>query len=191
MSRDLFRVTNGISELTDTERCSTTHTARNSTCRTMRSGKTKYVFLTSKVITMPTKKLTTLVVDDEPLARERLAGLARGGIGCRGASAQCRDGEEAVSAIHERHARPGAPRRRDAEDERLPGDRRGRSRPDAAGHLRHRVRSARAPARSRSARSTICSSRSTASASPTRCSGRASRSSARRTATSDAGCSPS
>src|SRR6478672_11458653 len=102
MSRDVLRVTNGGSTLTDSERCSTPHSARNSTCRTMRSGKTKCVFLTSKVITMPTKKLTTLVVDDEPLARERLLGLlaAESDVEVLG---ECRDGEEAVSAIHERH----------------------------------------------------------------------------------------
>ncbi len=49
-----------------------------------------------------TRKLTTLIVDDEPLARERLLGLlsAEADIEVLG---QCRDGEEAVSAIHERH----------------------------------------------------------------------------------------
>ena len=48
------------------------------------------------------KKLTTLVVDDEPLARERLMGLlaAESDVEVLG---ECRDGEEAVSAIHERH----------------------------------------------------------------------------------------
>jgi two-component system LytT family response regulator len=51
---------------------------------------------------MSTRKLTTLIVDDEPLARERLLGLlsAESDIEVLG---QCRDGEEAVSAIHERH----------------------------------------------------------------------------------------
>ena len=51
---------------------------------------------------MPMKKLTTLVVDDEPLARERLMGLlaAESDVEVLG---ECRDGEEAVSAIHERH----------------------------------------------------------------------------------------
>src|SRR6476660_3859039 len=51
---------------------------------------------------MPIKKLTTLVVDDEPLARERLLGLlaAESDVEVLG---ECRDGEEAVSAIHERH----------------------------------------------------------------------------------------
>jgi two-component system LytT family response regulator len=51
---------------------------------------------------MPMKKLTTLVVDDEPLARERLLGLlaAESDVEVLG---ECRDGEEAVSAIHERH----------------------------------------------------------------------------------------
>jgi two-component system, LytTR family, response regulator len=51
---------------------------------------------------MPMRKLTTLVVDDEPLARERLMGLlsAEADVEVLG---ECRDGEEAVSAIHERH----------------------------------------------------------------------------------------
>jgi two-component system LytT family response regulator len=51
---------------------------------------------------MSTRKLTTLIVDDEPLARERLLGLLahESDIEVLG---QCRDGEEAVSAIHERH----------------------------------------------------------------------------------------
>ena|SRR5436190_15911566 len=51
---------------------------------------------------MSTRKLTTLIVDDEPLARERLMGLlsTESDIEVLG---QCRDGEEAVSAIHERH----------------------------------------------------------------------------------------
>jgi two-component system, LytTR family, response regulator len=51
---------------------------------------------------MSTRKLTTLIVDDEPLARERLLGLLsnENDIEVLG---QCRDGEEAVSAIHERH----------------------------------------------------------------------------------------
>lgn len=46
------------------------------------------------------KKLRTLVVDDEPLARERLVGLlaSESDIDVVG---QCRDGEEAVTAIHE------------------------------------------------------------------------------------------
>ncbi|PYR88245.1 MAG: DNA-binding response regulator [Acidobacteria bacterium] len=51
---------------------------------------------------MSTRKLTTLIVDDEPLARERLLALlsTENDIEVLG---QCRDGEEAVSAIHERH----------------------------------------------------------------------------------------
>jgi len=46
------------------------------------------------------KKITTLIVDDEPLARERLAGMlaAEPDIEVIG---QCRDGEEAVKAIIE------------------------------------------------------------------------------------------
>ncbi len=46
--------------------------------------------------------IRTLICDDEPLARERLLGLlsAESDIEVLG---QCRDGEEAVSAIHERH----------------------------------------------------------------------------------------
>jgi len=48
------------------------------------------------------KKLTALIVDDEPLARERLMGLlaAEHDIEVIG---ECRDGEEAVGAIHARH----------------------------------------------------------------------------------------
>jgi two-component system LytT family response regulator len=51
---------------------------------------------------MPTRKLTALIVDDEPLARERLMGLlsAEPDIEVLG---ECRDGEEAVSVIHDRH----------------------------------------------------------------------------------------
>ena len=46
------------------------------------------------------KKIRTLIVDDEPLARERLASLlsAEQDIELVG---QCRDGEEAVAAIHD------------------------------------------------------------------------------------------
>jgi two-component system, LytTR family, response regulator len=51
---------------------------------------------------MPTRKLTTLIVDDEPLARERLLGLLSNETDIE-VLGQCRDGEEAVSAIHERH----------------------------------------------------------------------------------------
>lgn len=51
---------------------------------------------------MPTRKLTALIVDDEPLARERLMGLlsAEPDIEVLG---ECRDGEEAVGVIHDRH----------------------------------------------------------------------------------------
>ena len=51
---------------------------------------------------MPTRKLTTLIVDDEPLARERLMSLLSAESDVE-VLAECRDGEEAVSAIHERH----------------------------------------------------------------------------------------
>ncbi len=51
---------------------------------------------------MSTRKLTTLIVDDEPLARERLLGLLSNEADIE-VLGQCRDGEEAVSAIHERH----------------------------------------------------------------------------------------
>jgi two-component system, LytTR family, response regulator len=51
---------------------------------------------------MSTRKLTTLIVDDEPLARERLLGLLSNETDIE-VLGQCRDGEEAVSAIHERH----------------------------------------------------------------------------------------
>src|ERR687896_104028 len=46
------------------------------------------------------KKIKTVIVDDEPLARERLASLlaAEQDIDVIG---QCRDGEEAVTAIHD------------------------------------------------------------------------------------------
>jgi two-component system LytT family response regulator len=46
------------------------------------------------------KKIRTLVVDDEPLARERLMGLLAGEPDIE-AIGQCRDGEEAVRAIVE------------------------------------------------------------------------------------------
>lgn len=51
---------------------------------------------------MAMRKLTALIVDDEPLARERLMGLlsAEPDIEVLG---ECRDGEEAVSVIHDRH----------------------------------------------------------------------------------------
>ena len=68
----------------------------------MRSGKTKYVFLTSKVITMPTKKLTTLVVDDEPLARERLLACSRRNPMSR-CSANAAMAKRPSAPIHERH----------------------------------------------------------------------------------------
>ena len=51
---------------------------------------------------MSTRKLTTLIVDDEPLARERLLALLSNESDIE-VLGQCRDGEEAVSAIHERH----------------------------------------------------------------------------------------
>ena len=51
---------------------------------------------------MSTRKLTTLIVDDEPLARERLLGLLSNETDIE-VLGQCRDGEEAVSTIHERH----------------------------------------------------------------------------------------
>src|SRR6476660_1224921 len=44
------------------------------------------------------KKIRTLIVDDEPLARERLAGLLSNEADME-VVAQCRDGEEAVTAI--------------------------------------------------------------------------------------------
>jgi two-component system LytT family response regulator len=46
------------------------------------------------------KKIRTLIVDDEPLARERLANLLQplDDIEIVG---QCRDGEEAITAIHD------------------------------------------------------------------------------------------
>ena len=44
------------------------------------------------------KKIRTLVVDDEPLARERLAGLLASQPDIE-IVAQCRDGEEAVTAV--------------------------------------------------------------------------------------------
>ena len=49
-----------------------------------------------------TRKLTTLIVDDEPLARERLLTLLSSEPDIE-VVAQCRDGEEAVTAIRERH----------------------------------------------------------------------------------------
>jgi two-component system, LytTR family, response regulator len=48
----------------------------------------------------PMKKIRTLVVDDEPLARERLMGLLAGEQDIE-TIGQCRDGEEAVRAIVE------------------------------------------------------------------------------------------
>ena len=46
------------------------------------------------------KKVKTLIVDDEPLARERLASLLAGEADIE-IVGQCRDGEEAVTAIHD------------------------------------------------------------------------------------------
>jgi two-component system LytT family response regulator len=46
------------------------------------------------------KKIKTLIVDDEPLARERLANLL-GPIEDIDIVGQCRDGEETVTAIHD------------------------------------------------------------------------------------------
>ena len=50
--------------------------------------------------TTATKKIKTLIADDEPLARERLAALL-GGEADIEVVAQARDGEEAVAAIHD------------------------------------------------------------------------------------------
>src|SRR4029453_10140545 len=50
--------------------------------------------------TTGTKKIKTLIVDDEPLARERLAALL-GQEGDIEVVAQARDGEEAVTAIQD------------------------------------------------------------------------------------------
>jgi two-component system LytT family response regulator len=46
------------------------------------------------------KKIRTLIVDDEPLARERLASLLQGEADIE-LVGQCRDGEEAVTAIQD------------------------------------------------------------------------------------------
>ena len=46
------------------------------------------------------KKIKTLIVDDEPLARERLAALLSGEADIE-VVGQCRDGEEAVTAIQD------------------------------------------------------------------------------------------
>lgn len=46
------------------------------------------------------KKIRTLIVDDEPLARERLASLLQAEKDVE-VVGQCRDGEEAVTAIHD------------------------------------------------------------------------------------------
>jgi len=50
---------------------------------------------------MSIRPLTTVIVDDEPLARERLMSLLAS-VPNLDVLAQCRDGEEAVTAIHER-----------------------------------------------------------------------------------------
>src|SRR3954466_14073089 len=95
-------VTNDSARLTASGRCSSPHTSQNSTKRRSQSEKTKCPLLPSKVGTMPMRKLTAVVVDDEPLARERLMGLLASESDVE-VLAECRDGEEAVSAIHERH----------------------------------------------------------------------------------------
>ena len=46
------------------------------------------------------KKIRTLIVDDEPLARERLAALLRPREDIE-VVGECRDGEDAVLAIHD------------------------------------------------------------------------------------------
>ena len=46
------------------------------------------------------KKIKTLIVDDEPLARERLATLLANEPDIE-IVAQCRDGEEAVTSVHD------------------------------------------------------------------------------------------
>ena len=89
------------------------------------------------------KKIKTLIVDDEPLARERLAALLLERGGHRGGRPvprrrRGRDGHPGSLAA------PGVPRRADAADERLRSDRGGRQRAHAARHLRDRLRSARA-----------------------------------------------
>ncbi|HEY6613006.1 MAG TPA: response regulator, partial [Vicinamibacterales bacterium] len=50
--------------------------------------------------TTAVKKIKTLIVDDEPLARERLASLLSSEADIE-VVGQCRDGEEAVSAIQD------------------------------------------------------------------------------------------
>lgn len=50
---------------------------------------------------MTTRPLKTVIADDEPLARERLMSLLAGESGIE-VLAECRDGEEAVSVIHDR-----------------------------------------------------------------------------------------
>ena len=88
------------------------------------------------------KKIKTLIVDDEPLARERLASLlsTEPDIEIVGAVPRRRGGRHGDPGPL---AGPGVPRRADAADERLRGDRGGRRRQDAARDLRHRLRSAR------------------------------------------------
>ena len=88
------------------------------------------------------KKIKTLIVDDEPLARERLASLlgAEADIEVVGAGARRRGGGDRDPGPP---AAAGVPRRPDAAHERLRRHRRRRPRAHAARHLRHRLRPAR------------------------------------------------
>ena len=87
-------------------------------------------------------RLRTLIVDDEPLAREGVAlALAHEQRRDRG---QLRGRAERRSRDPGAEAGPSVPRRQDARPRRLRGHRRDRRRQDAAGDFPHGVRGARA-----------------------------------------------
>ena len=100
-------------------------------------------------------KIRTLIVDDEPMARERVLSLLQQQPDIE-VVGECADGAQALSAIE----------RLEPElvflDVQIPGhgrlrrDSRARAEADPAGRLHDRLRRVRAAGRSRSMRSTTC-----------------------------------
>ena len=119
--------------------------------------------------------LSVLVVDDEPLARERIRALLDDEPDVK-IVGECASGRSRGQGDPGQAARPGVSRRADAGGGRVRRGGADRRRADAGDRVRDRVRPVRRSRRSRSTRSTTCSSRSTGSGSRRRWRGRARRS---------------